>query len=702
MKKIFTMMFLMLSLSILTQAQTLVTTQATNKNAVLEVFTGIHCQYCPQGDVIAETILENNPGRAAVLDIHQGSYASPSAGEPDYRTPFGDAIANQTGLTGYPSGTVNRHVFTGAATALDRGDWTPDCNLVMSQTSPVNLGVTSDFNAATRLLTVHVELYYTANSAVASNFINVALIQDHVFGPQTGGGAGNNYEHMNMLRYLVTGQWGDEVTTTTQGSLVERTYTYTVPAAYISIPCVAENCRIVAFVTQNHQEILTGDRINMIGGTNLYIGDISTADSTMRLGAPAGVTTFNMAVNSNLTGSEQFKIKLVSDAPADWNSSFTIDGVTSSDSTLVTLVKGTPKSFTLDVIPGATAGFQAYTFELTSVSNPNAPTKRFTVYVMSNVNTLIVNAAGDANSTQHQGVYVNGLTLAGSDKMAVMSSTLFQRATQQAILTEVLNVFYNVAWTFPSFTDPEALAVKAFVNNGGNLLVAGQDIGWDVMSGAAGSHGTPEAQDLYTNYLKAHFVNDGSTANSKLVANTTDVIYGMVPTANVVDVNSGNMYPDQISPLSDALTVFYYDVAKTKISALRSLVNTSKVIYFGAGLEMVSPDSTRNNILKKTWDWFMAGVGFDEKTAGTSSLSQNIPNPCNASSTIRFSLEHAGFASLKLYDINGKEIMTLVSADLPAGPGQVSLSTAGLNAGIYYYTLQTTEGRSTRKMVVVR
>ena len=50
MKKIFTMMFMLIALSIFVQAQTLVTTQPTNKNAVLEVFTGIHCQYCPDGD----------------------------------------------------------------------------------------------------------------------------------------------------------------------------------------------------------------------------------------------------------------------------------------------------------------------------------------------------------------------------------------------------------------------------------------------------------------------------------------------------------------------------------------------------------------------------------------------------------------------------------------------------------------------------
>jgi hypothetical protein len=52
----------------------------------------------------------------------------------------------------------------------------------------VNVGIESSFNEATRELTVNVELYYTDNSAVSSNFINVALIQDSVIGPQTEAG----------------------------------------------------------------------------------------------------------------------------------------------------------------------------------------------------------------------------------------------------------------------------------------------------------------------------------------------------------------------------------------------------------------------------------------------------------------------------------------------------------------------------------
>ncbi|MCX6268075.1 MAG: Omp28-related outer membrane protein [Bacteroidetes bacterium] len=700
MKKIFTLLLILAGGLMTVQAQTLTTTQPLNKNAVLEEYTGIHCQYCPDGHAIAASILANHPGRAVIIAIHQGSFAVPGTGEPDYRTPFGDALAGQTALGGYPSGTVNRHVFTGSATALNRGDWTTYSEITLQQPSPVNIGVESSFNAATRELTVHVELYYTASSSKPTNYINVALLQNNVLGPQTNGGAGNLYHHMRMLRYLITGQWGDAVTTTTQGSLVEKTYTYTVPAAYNSVPCVVENCEIAVSVAESHQEILSGEVVPAINGTNLYIGDLNTADSLMKLGQPGMVTDFELMANSNIAGTEAFKLKLISAPPMGWNSSFEIDGQTFSDSTVVDLVKGVSKALTLHVTPGDTAGFEEFTFELSSVSNPTAPVKYFTARVISNVHTLIVNAAGDDNATLHQDVYITGLKEAGCDHLAVMKSNLFVQAKSAGILTEVLNIYYNCAWTFPAFTDPEAIAVKSFVDNGKNLLVAGQDIGWDIMSGATGNHGTPVTQDLYTNYLKAAYVDDGSTANNKLVANTADPIYGATATSNIVDVYAGNMYPDQINPLQNATAIFYYNTTLTKTGAVKSMKDQAKVVYFGVGLEMVQTAAVRNDVLKKTYDWFMAGVGINEKAENHAAfLGQNFPNPAGNTTTIQLHSINQAMV-LEISDITGR---ILKSEPVKQGADRIEVSTSSLGNGMYLYRL-VSGGKvvDTRKMNIQR
>lgn len=265
MKHFFTKLLLLGMLPITSYAQTIVSTQPENKKVILEEFTGIHCVYCPQGHVIAETIINNNPGNAFAINIHQGSYANPSSGEPDFRTPFGNAIANQTGLTGYPAGTVNRHVFPGlqmgnsGTTALGRGEWTTAANQILATASYLNMAVEATLNVNTRELSVHVESYYTGDSPQSSNWLNVALLQNNTKGPQVGGNQGDQYVHMRRLVHLLTGQWGDEVLTTTQGSFVDKNYTYTIPADYNGIEADISEMQIVVFMTETHQEIISGN-----------------------------------------------------------------------------------------------------------------------------------------------------------------------------------------------------------------------------------------------------------------------------------------------------------------------------------------------------------------------------------------------------------------------------------------------------------
>lgn len=244
-------------------SDTIVSLTPSNKNVVLEEYTGVNCGYCPDGHKRANELAAANPGRVVLINIHTGSYAA------NYQTEFGTALMNQTGLTGFPSGTVNRHVFSGSSTALDRGQWASKAATIMSQSSPVNIAAEGTLDFQTRELNLKVQLYYTADQTVTSNALNVAILQNNVLGPQSGGASlnptqmvGSQYNHMHMLRHLITGQWGETITTTTAGTLVEKNYTYTIPQQFgISsqlVNAILEDLTIVAFVAEGHQEILTG------------------------------------------------------------------------------------------------------------------------------------------------------------------------------------------------------------------------------------------------------------------------------------------------------------------------------------------------------------------------------------------------------------------------------------------------------------
>jgi hypothetical protein len=83
-------------------------------------------------------------------------------------------------------------------------------------------------------------------------------------------------------------------------------------------------------------------------------------------------------------------------------------------------------------------------------------------------------------------------------------------------------------------------------------------------------------------------------------------------------------------------------------------------------------------------------------------LAQNMPNPFNPSTSISFNLQETGQASLKVFDMQGREVATLVNGLVERGAHQVSFDASGLSSGMYVYTLQA-EGISTsRKMVLMK
>ena len=245
-------------------SQTIVSTDTENKKVILEEFTGIYCTYCPDGHAIANAIKAENPEDVFIINIHTGGYAvpNPAINDPDYRTSFGDAIANQSNLTGYPSGTVNRQFFSSltmnGGTAMGRGGWTTAASQVLSQSAYVNVGVEATINVQNNELTVHVEGYYTGDSPQNTNYLNVVLTQNNTIGPQTGGGMGSDYNHNHRLVHMLTGQWGEVISTTSAGSFIDQTFTYTIPSDYNGIDVVLPDLNVIAFITETQQEIISG------------------------------------------------------------------------------------------------------------------------------------------------------------------------------------------------------------------------------------------------------------------------------------------------------------------------------------------------------------------------------------------------------------------------------------------------------------
>ena len=270
------LLFILFCLPIIGFSQTIVDTLSDNKNVLLEEYHGIQCQWCSYGNAVATSLNSNyNSDDFIVMTIHAGYYAIPNGSQPDYRTLFGDTIHDYAFVSLYPSGSINRHVFpqyacTFGYTPIIRDDWGYASNEILLESSPVNIGSIANFDSLTNELIVEVELYYTDSQLVNNNFLNIAILEDNIIGPQEDGGSGtqwtnNNYQHNNMLRYMMTGYWGDTIYSIAQGTLITKQFSWTVPSDINGVPVVPANLKVVVFVNEDKAETLNVIEVLPIG-----------------------------------------------------------------------------------------------------------------------------------------------------------------------------------------------------------------------------------------------------------------------------------------------------------------------------------------------------------------------------------------------------------------------------------------------------
>jgi hypothetical protein len=83
-------------------------------------------------------------------------------------------------------------------------------------------------------------------------------------------------------------------------------------------------------------------------------------------------------------------------------------------------------------------------------------------------------------------------------------------------------------------------------------------------------------------------------------------------------------------------------------------------------------------------------------------LWQNYPNPFNASTVIRYQLPSDEHVTLKIYNVFGQQVATLVDADQKAGLHTVNWTGEGLSSGMYVYTLTAGAHSESKKMVFLK
>jgi Secretion system C-terminal sorting domain len=226
-----------------------------------------------------------------------------------------------------------------------------------------------------------------------------------------------------------------------------------------------------------------------------------------------------------------------------------------------------------------------------------------------------------------------------------------------------------------------------YAAKGTTQSISGVVLGPFLSTGASGSHGIPVSQRYaeVTGYYKLNLVG----------SDFLNIQIGMFKGNQ--SIGTGIL---QISANATSYTQFtvpfFYFTADTPDSCLIAIgILNSGGIQVNLGSYFLLDDITLQG----------DASGIDNQNSTTTQafeLSQNYPNPFNPSTNINYQVSTGGLVSLKVYDVLGNEVATLVNEEKPAGKYSVNFDASDLSSGIYMYKLTAGSYVQTKKMILMK
>ncbi len=298
-------------------------------------------------------------------------------------------------------------------------------------------------------------------------------------------------------------------------------------------------------------------------------------------------------------------------------------------------------------------------------------------------------------------------------------------STQNEIFTDVDFTNPNTGFVIGSYgvlkktTDAGQNWTSANITSGGSILTsicfvnentgyAVGDFGAIVRTTDAGATWTSQTSPFTMAYLTSVDFTDVNTGYISSGA-------GLLKTTNggdewlIMNAPSGGYYKVQFrnefgyAVASNGKIIKSIDAGLNWIEQPTVTNNGLYALYFNSD-NYVYSGGTRGTILKTIpAELIVTGTSTSYTEISKSyKLKQNYPNPFNPVTKIEFSLPKNDFVSLKVFDITGKEITSLVNENLNPGEYKINFNGAGLNSGVYFYILKAGDFVQTRKMILLK
>lgn len=657
------------------------------KYPLFEHFTQASCGPCASQNPFFQAVYEAN-----MSNMHHIAYHTSWPGtDPmyDFNPSESDAMVSYYGVSGVPDMFTNGAEFGGPA-----GVTQDIVNNLTSESSPIRIIVSESLVGTTAYINIDIQ---TVGTVPAGSYklkaAEVERIIDYVSAPGTNG----ETEFPNVFREFLTGSSGVTFTPAAVGSSVSFDYVYAYDGAL-----VPENMYTLAWV----QNTATKEVLNSGATGDPSVEIVNTTASSFIQGTIGGAAAFSGNVINLGVASANIEMELVSNQPADWTSNYTYNGATYTTTASGSINGITTLPLGINVTVGPTPAIGEYTLTVSFPDNPEIMPQVLNYYIISGVTDLVVNnevSFGDGTpygTYDWESLYTDALAAADVTTYAATSHFTMKKGFTDDVLSGVENIYFNVGWTFPGISGDEEKVemLMEFLDNGGNLFISGQDLGWEVNEYAAFY---PSSVEFYEDYLHASFVNDAASGASSFTAIAADEWYGAILESDISKpYGTTYYYPEQIEVNGvDGFEIFSYN-AGTKIGGVRAETSDYKTVYLGIGIEMIEDDAVRNAVMEATYLYFkgeLSGIAFDELVGGLLGGAQ--PNPAVNSTTITLSNIDKNF-TICVTDVTGKIVL---EDNINAGANTYTLSTADLSSGMYFYYLTDgTQKTQTEKLNIVK
>jgi len=225
-------------------------TAKAQRVVLLEEFTGVRCNNCPDAAKEAKRLRGIYGDQVVLVAIHATSLAEPDAKHPvDFTTPEGDDLANFFNLPGVPIGFVDRRGYAGSGAGILKPypQWATEMEQAMNEPLVANLKIAAVSNGSNGSTQVTVQLSPLTDLSTRDIWINVILLEDSIVAPQTlpDKTIQDDYVHNHVYRSSFNGAYGEPIPAEqlAPGENAEFQFDLTLASDWAK-----PNCEVVAFI----------------------------------------------------------------------------------------------------------------------------------------------------------------------------------------------------------------------------------------------------------------------------------------------------------------------------------------------------------------------------------------------------------------------------------------------------------------------